>query len=335
MKTEMERAGEGPRVAVVIPCYRVKRHILGVLAAIGPEVAMIIAVDDACPEQSGEFIRAQCTDPRLQVVVHPVNKGVGGAVMTGMATALAAGADIIVKIDGDGQMDPGLVGSFIQPIAAGQADYTKGNRFYNPEDVRAMPTVRLIGNAGLSLLTKLSSGYWNVFDPTNGYVAIDARLAALLPNDKIAQRYLFETDLLFRIGLLRAKVVDIPMKAVYADESSNLVVSREMTRFLAANLTYFFKRVGYNYFLRDFNIASLELVFGIALTLFGLIFGIANWGTSAPATAGTVMIAALPLLTGLLLLISFVNFDAQQIPRDPISGHLRKAQQSLPSGQAP
>jgi dolichol-phosphate mannosyltransferase len=323
-----------PRVAVVIPCYRVKRHILGVLEAIGPEVAMIVAVDDACPEQSGDFTRAHCTDPRLQVVVHPVNKGVGGAVMTGIATALAAGADIIVKIDGDGQMDPGLIGSFTDPIAAGQADYTKGNRFYNPEDVATMPTIRLLGNAGLSFLTKLSSGYWNVFDPTNGYVAIDARLAALLPTDKIAQRYLFETDLLFRIGLLRAKVVDIPMRAVYADERSNLVVSREMPRFFAANLTYFFKRVVYNYFLRDFNIASLELVFGIALTLFGLVFGLANWGTSAPATAGTVMIAALPLLTGLLLLISFVNFDAQQIPRDPISGRLRKARANLTSDHA-
>ncbi len=321
----MQDSSMGPRVAVVIPCYRVKRHILGVLAAIGPEVAMIFAVDDACPEQSGAFIREHCTDSRLDVVVHPVNKGVGGAVMTGVASALAAGADIIVKIDGDGQMDPALIGSFVEPIAAGLADYTKGNRFYNPEDVRSMPTVRLVGNAGLSFMTKLSSGYWNIFDPTNGYVAMDARLAAFLPTDKIAQRYLFETDLLFRIGLLRAKVVDIPMQAIYGDEKSNLVISRELPRFLIANMKYFFKRIVYNYFLRDFNIASLELVFGLALTLFGIVFGLANWGTRAPATAGTVMIAALPLLTGLLLLISFVNFDAQQVPRDPISRHLRRA----------
>jgi dolichol-phosphate mannosyltransferase len=313
------------QVAIVIPCYRVRRHILDVLAAIGPEVAIIIAVDDACPEHSGAFIREHCGDPRLKVIIHPVNQGVGGAVMTGIASALAAGADIIVKIDGDGQMDPAAIVSFVEPIMAGVADYTKGNRFHNPEDVRSMPTVRLIGNAGLSFITKLSSGYWNLFDPTNGYVAIDARLAAALPHDKIERRYLFETDLLFRLGLLRAKVVDIPMQAVYGDEISNLVVSRELPRFVVANVRNFFKRIAYNYFLRDFNIASLELVFGLIFTLFGIIFGIVNWGTSVPATAGTVMIATLPLLTGLLLLISFVNFDIQQIPRDAISRQLRRS----------
>src|SRR5690606_9188448 len=169
------------KVAVVIPCYKVTRHILGVLAAIGPEVDRIFVVDDCCPDGSGEFVRVHCTDERVRVLTHAANLGVGGAILTGYQAAIEEGLDIIVKVDGDGQMDPALIPIFIAPILAGEADYTKGNRFFNLEKIRAMPRIRLLGNAVLSFMTKFSSGYWHLFDPTNGYTAIHRDVAQLLP----------------------------------------------------------------------------------------------------------------------------------------------------------
>ena len=145
-------------IAVVIPCYKVSAHILGVIQAIGSEVNTIFVVDDCCPEKSGALVENSCADSRVRVIYHPVNQGVGGAVMSGYKAAIADGADVIVKVDGDGQMDPGLIPAFVAPIMAGEADYTKGNRFFDLEEIRAMPKVRLFGNAVLSFMTKLSSG---------------------------------------------------------------------------------------------------------------------------------------------------------------------------------
>src|SRR5690606_39267104 len=181
-------------VAVVIPCFRVRKHRPTLLPQIGPEVSRIYVVDDCCPEHSGTSVLESCTDPRVQVLFHKENRGVGAAVLTGYQKAIQDGHDVIVKIDGDGQMDPALIPNFIEPIIQGQADYTKGNRFFNLENLESMPTIRLFGNAILSLLTKLSSGYWSLFDPTNGYTAIHSEVARLLPLDKISQRYYFETD---------------------------------------------------------------------------------------------------------------------------------------------
>ena len=317
----------GYRVAVVLPCYRVRAHILDVLARIGNEVQGIYAVDDACPEQSGEFIEQHSIDSRVQVLRHAVNQGVGGAVMTGYRAALADGFDCVVKIDGDGQMDPALLPLFVAPIAAGRADYSKGNRFFHPEDTLGMPWARLVGNMGLSFLSKLSSGYWSVFDPTNGYTAIDARVIAQLRLDKIATRYFFESDLLFRLNLIDAVVVDVPMRAVYADEVSNLKVTSVLPRFALGHLKNIGKRIYYSYYLRGFSVASVELVLGLALSLFGAGFGALHWfaagSGAAPATAGTVMVAALPIIVGVQLLLSFINFDVHLEPRHPKGPMLR------------
>lgn len=309
------------RIAVVIPCYRVKNQILSVLAKIGPEVSAVYVVDDACPEQSGAFVEGAVRDPRITVLYHEKNQGVGGATLTGMVHAARNGADVIVKIDGDGQMDPALLPNFVGVIATGEADYAKGNRFFEPEGVAQMPMVRLLGNAGLSFLAKFSTGYWQTFDPTNGYFAIHASLVDLLPVDKIAKRYFFESDLLFRLSILTAKVVDVPMHARYADEVSGLKPHREIPRFAAAHLRNFGKRIFYNYFIRGFSIASVELLLGLALMLFGIIFGLSSWGFRTPASAGTVMLAALPIIIGSQLLLAFLNYDIQSVPRTTL--HLR------------
>ena len=309
-------------IAVVIPSYRVTQHILAVIAGIGPEIQLIYVIDDKCPDASGDYVEANCNDPRVSVLRHEINQGVGGAVMTGYRAAIADGAEVIVKLDGDGQMDPSLILKFIKPILAGEADYTKGNRFFDLEEIRAMPNIRLFGNAALSLLTKLSSGYWDLFDPTNGYTAIHVDVARQLPFAKVSQRYFFETDMLFRLNIQRAVVIDIPMNARYGDEVSNLKISKILGEFLFKHARNFIKRVFYNYYLRDMSLASIELPLGIFMVLFGASYGGWHWLISIQegelATAGVVMISALPILMGLQLVLAFLAYDINSVPRRPI-----------------
>jgi glycosyltransferase involved in cell wall biosynthesis len=309
------------RIAVVIPSYRVTRHILGVIAGIGPEVTRIYVVDDKCPDGSGALVRTNCTDPRVRVLDHAENQGVGGAVMTGYRAAIEEGMDVIVKIDGDGQMDPHLIPQFVMPILAGEADYAKGNRFFNLEQIGAMPPIRLFGNAVLSLMTKLSSGYWDLFDPTNGYTAIHAEVARHLPFDKISRRYFFETDMLFRLNTLQAVVVDVPMDASYGDEVSNLKISKIVTEFLGKHARNFVKRIFYNYYLRNMSLASIELPLGIFLIAMGTGYGLLHWFQSAQTRsvtpAGTVMLAALPILMGTQLVLAFLANDIASVPKRP------------------
>ncbi len=307
-----------PLVAVIIPSYRVKTHILSVISRIGEEIGLIVVVDDACPEGSGEHVRTHCRDPRVKVLTLQQNQGVGGAVMAGYDYAYRFGADIFVKVDGDGQMDPALIPQLIEPTLVGGADYTKGNRFYNVDGLRSMPFVRLFGNAALSFMTKMSSGYWNIFDPTNGFTALRAELFAQIPWRKVSRRYFFESDLLFRLNVARAYVVDVPMSAVYADEESGLKISRIIHSFFFGNLLNSFKRISYNYFLRDFTIGSIQLLVGVSFLLFGSIFGSVAWYQSAvtgvTASTGTVMLAALPVILGVQLLLSFLAFDIAATP---------------------
>ena len=309
-------------IAVVIPCYYVKNHILDVIAKIGSEVSLIYVIDDKCPDKSGKYVEANCRDLRVEVLYHEVNQGVGGAVMTGYRAAVVNGADVIVKLDGDGQMDPRLISSFAGPILAGEADYTKGNRFFDLEKIQTMPGIRMFGNACLSLMTKFSSGYWNLMDPTNGYTAIHADIVQLLPLNKISSRYFFETDILFRLNTIRAVVLDIPMNANYCEEVSNMKIHKIIGEFFIKHTRNFIKRIFYNYYLRDLSIASLELPLGLLLLLGGFFFGGYSWIMSGlentPTPIGTVMLAVLPILMGLQLIMAFVGYDTTSVPRNPM-----------------
>ncbi|MBF6648519.1 glycosyltransferase [Methylobacter sp. BlB1] len=319
------------KIAVVIPAYKVGSHILGVINKIGPEVSRIYVVDDCCPEGSGAQVKETCTDERVKVIRNSENQGVGGAVIIGYKAAIAEGMDIIVKVDGDGQMNPDLISDFVAPIAGGEADYTKGNRFFDLEEIHVMPKMRLFGNAVLSFMTKLSSGYWDLFDPTNGYTAIHRDVARHLPFSKISHRYFFETDMLFRLNTLRAVVVDIPMNAKYGDEVSNLKISKIIGEFLFKHIRNFAKRIFYNYYLRDMSIASIELPLGIIMLVFGVVFGSYHWITSSQAgvatPVGTVMLAALPVIIGLQFILAFLAYDISTTPRRPL--HRNKNQQYL------
>lgn len=317
-------APNGPahlRIAVVIPCYRVRHSILQVLADIPVSVERVYVVDDACPEGSGDLVAAECRDPRVLVLRHARNLGVGGAVVSGYRAALTDGFDVVVKIDGDGQMDPAALPQIVGPITRGQADYTKGNRFYDLAEIGRMPGVRIFGNAVLSFMNKVSSGYWDVFDPTNGYTAIHTRVLAKLPLHKISQRYFFESDMLFRLNVSRAVVVDVPMDARYGAETSNLRIRNVLFDFSYRHVRNATKRVFYNYFLRDMALASIELLLGSLLLGIGSALGLWFWVESArtgvTTSAGSVMLVALQVIVGLQLILGFLAYDIASVPRRP------------------
>jgi glycosyltransferase involved in cell wall biosynthesis len=306
-------------IAVVIPAYRVTGHVLEVLAEIGPEVSKIYVVDDACPDGSGALVSAKCTDKRVQVLTHAENQGVGGAVVSGYRAALEGGADIVVKVDGDGQMDPAMIPDLIQPIVDGKADYTKGNRFDSLVGLREMPGIRVLGNGALSLMSKISSGYWNVTDPTNGFTAIHKDVLKAMPLDMLSKRFFFESDVLYRLSIMRAVVWDVPMEARYGNEKSNLSVVKALFEFPGKHFVRFHKRLFYNYYLRDMSAASLELPLGAALGWFGFIFGVTKFAESVesgmPATAGTVMLSAVPVILGFQLVLAFLSYDIGSVPK--------------------
>lgn len=313
-----------PDICAVVPAYRATRHVAGVVAGLMQHVAHVFVVDDDCPEGSGDAVRAAfgASHPRVTVLRLPRNLGVGGAVMEGYRAAAAAGFRIIVKVDADGQMDPAFIPALVAPIQDGLADYTKGNRFFDPELLRAMPRTRLIGNAGLSFLAKLSTGHWQVMDPTNGFTAIHADLLPWLHLERIEQRYFFETDLLFRLGIINAVVQDVPMPARYGDERSHLRIGQAVFEFSGKHLVRLAKRIFYTYFLRGFNLGSVCLLMSLPLLLFALVFGISEWqrsiSTGIPATAGSIMLAALPALIGVQLLLAFFAQDMARTPAIPL-----------------
>ena len=314
------------KVAVVIPCYRVAGQILQVLAAIGAEVQQIYVIDDHCPENTGRLVADECRDDRVTVLFHEHNQGVGGATMTGFKAALEKQADIIVKLDGDGQMDPVLIPKLIDPIQKGLADYTKGNRFFDLSNITRMPLERRLGNLALSFMSKPSGGYWKNFDPTNGFVAIHRKVLARLPLAKIDRRFFFETDMLFRLNALRAVVYDLPMDVCYGEERSNLKIGAIIPSFFFKHLRNTLKRVFYNYYLRDFSLASIEIAGGFPLLLFGVLFGLCEWSSSIssgiPVSSGTVMLAALPIILGVQFLLGFLAYDIENVPNAPIHPYL-------------
>lgn len=326
------------RVAVTIPSYKVRAHVLDVIARIPPKVQRIYVVDDKCPQHSGELVEEQCRDPRVRVIFHEENQGVGGAVGSGYRAAIEEGMDIVVKVDGDGQMDPALIPHFTRPIERGRADYTKGNRFYRPESLKGMPPIRLFGNAALSFINKLSTGYWSIMDPTNGYTAIHTSVLREMPLHKLEKRYFFETDMLYHLNTMRAVVHDVPMDAVYADEESSLKVSKVLPEFMVKHVNRFFKRYVYLYLLRDFNIGSLYSLLGVVLCGLGVVFGGWAWlrslTTGQPATSGTVMLAALPLIIGIQFLIAFLHHDVERVPSQPLSEDLTDDPEETPAARA-
>jgi glycosyltransferase involved in cell wall biosynthesis len=241
---------------------------------------------------------------------------------TGYKAAIDLAADIVVKIDGDGQMDPNLIAALVAPIIAGQADYTKGNRFFNAYSTRTMPTVRMLGNLGISLLSKFSSGYWHTIDPANGFTAIHSKVLKLLPVNQIAKDYFFESDMLFHLSLLKANVKSLPMPTIYSDEISSLSILKTLFTFPAKYLNRFLRRVFWHYFASQISIVTLQIILGVLFLSFAFVFGGYHWSRSItsqiPATAGTVMLAGLAFLFGAQCIIGALVADIANTPKEAI-----------------
>lgn len=315
------------QIAAIVPAYRVESQIESVLCDLPPYIKDVIVVDDASPDRTAEIAaaRAAC-DPRVVLVRHEHNQGVGGAMVTGFRKALELGAQVVVKIDGDGQMDISRLPDLLTPLVLGKADYAKGNRFRDFAALRQMPLIRRIGNMGLAFLTKAATGYWNLFDPTNGFVAIRAETLAQLPLDKIDKTYFFETSMLANLYLLGAVVNDVPMPARYQGESSSLRIHRVLFEFPPKLLATLIRRALLKNFIYDFSMVTVYIVTGLPLLLFGVIFGAVKWihyvQIDVPAPTGTVILPTLCVLLGIQFLLSAIESDLRSVPQQPLSGPL-------------
>ncbi|HWN89237.1 MAG TPA: glycosyltransferase family 2 protein [Chitinophagaceae bacterium] len=307
-------------ITVVIPCYNVSKHIEDVINQLPAEVSWIIAVNDCSKDDTeNKLIRLAEKNKKLVFINHEVNQGVGGAMLTGFKKSIELNSDITIKMDGDDQMDSSLIPKLIKPLAENKADYTKGNRFRDLKALKKMPAIRRIGNLGLSFCIKGASGYWNVFDPNNGFVAIRNEMLKTINTSKIHKRYFFESSMLIELYHANAVIQEIPMKARYGDEVSHLSVTKALFGFPPKLLKGFIRRILLKYFLFDFNIASVYILFGVPFFLFGSIYGIVNFikymNANTVAPTGTVVIPTLLIILGFQLLLSAVNYDITNYPK--------------------
>lgn len=307
------------RVAAVVPAFNEEALIATVIETMPDFVDHIVIVDDCSPDRTSEVVRS-LDDPRVTLIRHEVNQGVGGAIITGHRIAMELGSDVNVVMAGDAQMDPKHLPALLDRVTDDGYGFSKANRFYAPESFHGMPRYRVFGNVVLSFMTKLASGYWHLFDPQNGYTAVRTEVLRNIPLDHVAKRYSFENDFLIHLNIQQVPAVDVPVPAVYGDEVSSIRLGKVVPELMDLLLRGFWRRIWYRYVLWSFSPIALLLFLGLASFLFGL--GVAIWIAfvivgSVIATAGTVMLAALPLMIGTQMLISAMQLDIQASPSTP------------------
>lgn len=310
---------KGAVVAAVVPAYKEAKMIGQVITTMPDFVDHIVIVDDCSPDDTSEVVKSYA-DPRVTLIRHEVNQGVGGAIITAHRAALELGAEVNVVMAGDAQMDPDYLPPLLDKVTSEGFGFAKANRFYSPESFEGMPGYRVFGNIALSFLTKLASGYWNLFDPQNGYTAVRADVLRRVPLDRVAKRYSFENDLLIHLNILQVPAVDVPIPAVYGDEVSSIKLRKVVPELVNRLTVGFWTRIWYRYVLWSFSPIALLLFLGLFALLFGIavsIWLIFQIVASVVATAATVMLAALPLMIGTQLLISALQLDIQATPSTP------------------
>jgi glycosyltransferase involved in cell wall biosynthesis len=305
---------QGMRVGVVVPAHNEARLISGVITTMPGFVDHVVVVDDASSDDTASAAKA-VQDPRTEVITLVENQGVGGAILVGHQRVMSLDADVSVVMAGDAQMNPDFLGALLDPIVAGEAQFTKANRFYGMGSFDGMPRHRVVGNVALSFFTKAASGYWNLFDPQNGYTAIHRAALERLPLSRIARRYEFENDLLIHLNILRVPARDVPVPAVYGDEISGMNLTRVAPRIMRQLITGFWRRIWWKYVLQSFSAVALMLFTGLACIALGLAVGVfimLNTLGPAEASAGTVILCVAPLFSGLHLLIFSWFLDIQE-----------------------
>jgi glycosyltransferase involved in cell wall biosynthesis len=325
-------------VFVVVPAYNEQGSIASTLAEMPDFVDRVVVVDDASTDETASLVEGMSARNRSIVLLqNEKNLGVGGAVRLGFQWSVEHGADLIVKMDGDGQMDPRQLVRLLTPLRSVDVDMAKGNRFRNERELAAMPKARLIGNFFLTFLTKLASGYWHVFDPQNGYIALKSTTFRRLPLDGLARGYFFENDLLVRLNIVGARVMDVPMPARYRGEKSSMSLPRIVGSFPVLLFHRLWYRIYQKYVLRDFSPIALFYGLGIPLFVWGFFFGLAVWAHSIlyreVATVGTVMLAALPVIVGLQLVLQAIVLEIQGgAPRSSVNPELELSSPPLSVG---
>ena len=305
-------------IIAVMPCYKSSEIAPSIAQDVIKFVDKLICVDDCCPEFTAKKISQLIKSEKIDIIFHDSNKGIGGAMKSGFIYALKFKPKIIIKIDSDGQMNPCLIPKLIDPLLKGSSELTKGNRFTSPKSIRKMPPIRIIGNIGLGFITKLSTGYWELFDPTNGFIALRSEVLKEISLEKVDNGYFFETDLLFRCSLSNIFISEIAMEAVYENEKSNLNPLKEFFRFFYKHINIFIKRLTYQYFLLDFNPGSLSLCLAFLLGIFSLFIGIRSFTFYRQLNLETPLgIQILFLATSLIcnqFILSFIYYDVSQKP---------------------
>ena len=305
---------EGKRVAVVVPAHDEEKLIGTTLATIPDFVDKVYVVDDASKDGTADRARAAAAD-RVEVITHEKNQGVGAAILTGYRRALADGIDVTAVMAGDNQMDPADLEAIATPVARGEVDYAKANRLFTGRAWELIPRTRYLGNAVLSLLTKIASGYWHVADSQSGYTAVSRETLELLDLDRIYKRYGFPNDMLVHLNVVNARVRDVPSRPVYGvGESSGIRLRRVVPSISWLLVKAFFWRMREKYVIRDFHPLVFFYVFGILFSLIGLVLGstvtvLRILGNDL--TVATVVLIALMLIAGLLFTLFAMLFDME------------------------
>lgn len=309
---------KGQRITAVLPAHEEERHVGAVVRTMPAFVDHVVVVDDASRDDTSGAARA-AGDARVEVIRAERNLGVGGATMLGYRRGAELGSDVLVKMDGDGQMDPEYLAPLLDAVVEGGYDYAKGNRFLAGESLARMPKVRLIGNVVLTFLTKLASGYWHIFDPQNGYTALRADALRVIDLEAVDRRFFFENDMLSQLNYHNKRVKDVAIPARYRDEVSDLNPFKVGVTFPALLVRRFFRRLYQKYVLRDFSPIALFMAVGFLLFAWGFCFGVYTWVrsnlTGHPTPTGTIMLALLPLILGFQLLLQAIVLDIHETPR--------------------
>jgi len=310
-------------IAIVIPAYNEQHHILSVLESVPSYVRHVVVIDDCSTDKTADVIADYAAqNKRIDLIRHEKNQGVGGAMVSGFKRALELRAQIVVKVDADGQMSMSDLPSLLEPLVKGKSDYAKGNRFRDFRALDQMPAIRRFGNMALSFLTKAAVGYWNGFDPCNGYIAIRGEVLQQVPLHKLKQSFFFETSILAELYLLDAVVKDIPMPARYGDEVTHLSLPKVMGEFPFQLARCWAKRFLLKKYIYDFCVESIYILAGLPLLFGGLLFGGVNWWLNStagnPTPTGTIAMAGLLVVLGFQLLLAALNEDIRRVPHEPI-----------------
>jgi len=308
-------------ISIVIPVFNIGISISKLISKIPVFVDIIYLVDDLCPLKTGKKFQEINNNHKVRFIFNEKNLGVGGAVKRGYIQALKDSIDIIVKIDGDDQMDPEEIIDIINPLFEGY-DYTKGNRFLNNQNIENYPQVRMYGNVLLSFMSKLSSGYWDLYDPINGFTAIKAELLKKIELDRVDNGYYFESDMLHNLYFQSSLIKDVSVNIKYfKNKKQNLSIPKETINFFLKNITRCYKRLKITYFTNNFTIASFALLTSLLSLSFSFLYGGYNFlhyslFLKINAPTGIVMFSSNSLFLSIVFLMLFLFIDSNNNPNN-------------------